>query len=124
MLAVADNVDLARLKGIEPVRLANLATFIGMGLAGVGGALLAIDTSVDPSTGSRLILLIFAGSVVGGLTSLPGAVVGALLMGVIGELGLLVLPPVYQSLTAFLAILITLLARPGGIFSGAAGVRK
>jgi branched-chain amino acid transport system permease protein len=124
MRAVADNVDLARLKGIEPVRLANLATFIGMGLAGVGGALLAIDTSVDPSTGSRLILLIFAGSVVGGLTSLPGAVAGALLMGVIGELGLLVLPPVYQSLTAFVAILITLLARPGGIFSGASGVRK
>jgi branched-chain amino acid transport system permease protein len=124
MRAVADNVDLARLKGIEPVRLANLATFIGMGLAGVGGALLAIDTSVDPSTGSRLILLIFAGSVVGGLTSLPGAVAGALLMGVIGELGLLVLPPVYQSLTAFVAILITLLARPGGIFSGVSGVPK
>jgi branched-chain amino acid transport system permease protein len=124
MRAVADNVDLARLKGIEPVRLANLATFIGMGLAGIGGALLAIDTSVDPSTGSRLILLIFAGSVVGGLTSLPGAVVGALLMGVIGEMGLLVLPPVYQSLTAFVAILITLLARPGGIFSGSMGARK
>lgn len=44
-------------------------------------------------------------------------VAGALLMGVIGELGLLVLPPVCQSLTAFVAILITLLARPGGIFS-------
>src|SRR5271156_5759904 len=124
MRAVADNVDLARLKGIEPVRLANLATFIGMGLAGIGGALLAIDTSVDPSTGSRLILLIFAGSVVGGLTSLPGAVVGALLMGVIGELGLLVLSPVYQSLTAFVAIVITLLVRPGGILSGSTGVRK
>ena len=124
MRAVADNVDLARLKGIDPVRLANMATFIGMGLAGVGGALLAIDTSVDPSTGSRLILLIFSASVVGGLTSLPGAVAGALLMGVIGELGLLVLPPVYQSLTAFVAILLTLLMRPEGLFSGAAGVRK
>jgi branched-chain amino acid transport system permease protein len=124
MRAVADNVDLARLKGIEPVRLANLATFIGMGLAGIGGALLAIDTSVDPSTGSRLIPLIFAASVVGGLTSLPGAVLGALLMGMIGELGLLILSPVYQSLTAFVAILVTLLARPGGIFAGSTEVRR
>ena len=47
-------------QGHRSRRLANLATFIGMGLAGIGGALLAIDTSVDPSTGSRLILLIFA----------------------------------------------------------------
>jgi len=106
------------------VRLANLASFIGMGLAVIGGALLAIDTSVDPSTGPRTILLIFAGSVVGGLTSLPGAVVGALSMGMIGELGLLVLPPVYQSLTAFVAILVTQLARLGRIFSGATGVRR
>ncbi|WP_439953253.1 ABC transporter permease subunit, partial [Escherichia coli] len=44
MRAVADNSDLARLKGIEPQRLSNLATFIGMGLAGIGGSLLAIDT--------------------------------------------------------------------------------
>lgn len=124
MRAVADNVDLARLKGIETVRLGNLATFIGMGLAGIGGALLAIDTSVDPSTGSKLILLIFAASVVGGLTSLPGAVLGALLIGVTGELGLLVLPPVYQPLTAFIMILITLLARPTGIFSISRGTRK
>ena len=66
MRAVADNADLARLKGIDPRRLSNLATFIGMGLAGIGGALLAIDTSVDPSTGSRLLLIVFAASVVGG----------------------------------------------------------
>ncbi|GGF50277.1 branched-chain amino acid ABC transporter permease [Azorhizobium oxalatiphilum] len=124
MRAVADNADLARLKGIDPKSLSNLATFIGMGLAGVGGSLLAIDTSVDPSTGSRLLLVIFAASVLGGLTSLYGAVLGALLIGVIGEVALIALPPVYQSLTAFLAILIVLLVKPTGLFAGAAGVRK
>ncbi|WP_425532819.1 ABC transporter permease subunit, partial [Stenotrophomonas maltophilia] len=92
----------------EPQRLSNLATFIGMGLAGIGGSLLAIDTSVDPSTGSRLILVIFAASVLGGLSSLHGAVLGALLIGVIGEVALVALPPVYQSLTAFIAILVIL----------------
>jgi branched-subunit amino acid ABC-type transport system permease component len=124
MRAVADNVDLARLKGIDPQRLSNLATFIGMGLAGIGGALLAIDTSVDPSTGSRLLLVVFAASVVGGMTSLPGAVLGALLMGVLSEVALSVVSPVYQSATAFVAILLVLLVRPNGLFSGVSGIRK
>ncbi len=124
MRAVADNPDLARLKGIDPRKLSNLATFLGMGLAGIGGSLLAIDTSVDPSTGSRLVLVIFAASVVGGLTSLYGAVLGALLIGVVGEVALVAIPPVYQSLTAFIAILVVLLVKPTGLFAGASGVRK
>lgn len=124
MRAVADNPDLARLKGIDPRKLSNLATCLGMGLAGIGGSLLAIDTSVDPSTGSRLVLVIFAASVVGGLTSLYGAVLGALLIGVVGEVALIGMPPVYQSLTAFIAILVVLLVKPTGLFAGASGVRK
>jgi branched-chain amino acid transport system permease protein len=124
MRAVADNADLARLKGIDPARLSNLATFIGMGLAGIGGALLAIDTSVDPSTGSRLLLIIFSASVLGGLTSLTGAVLGALLIGMVSEVALLVISPVYQSATAFVAILLVLLVRPSGLFAGTSGIRK
>lgn len=124
MRAVADNRDLARLKGIDPRRLSNLATFLGMGLAGVGGSLLAIDTSLDPSSGSRLLLIVFASSVVGGLSSLPGAVFGALVIGVAGEMSLTVLAPVYQTAAAFLAILLVLLMKPSGLFSGASGVRR
>jgi len=124
MRAVADNPDLARLKGIDPQRLSNLATFIGMGLAGIGGALLAVDTSVDPSTGSRLLLIVFAASVLGGLTSLPGAVLGALLIGILSDVSLTVISPVYQSATAFITILLVLLVRPNGLFAGNSGVRK
>lgn len=124
MRAVADNRDLARLKGIDPRKLSNLATFLGMGLAGVGGSLLAIDTSLDPSSGSRLLLIVFAGSVVGGLASLTGAVLGALLIGVAGELAIMVIPPVYQAAAAFLAIVLVLLMKPSGLFAGASGVRR
>jgi branched-chain amino acid transport system permease protein len=124
MRAVADNPDLARLKGISPQRLTSIATFIGMGLAGVGGALLAMDTSVDPSTGARLVLVIFAASVLGGLASLPGAVIGGLLMGVVGEIAVIWIPPVYQSAMAFLTILLVLLFKPAGLFSGFAGVKR
>ncbi len=124
MRAVADNADLARLKGISPRRLSTLATFMGMGLAGIGGTLLAVDTSVDPSMGGRLILIIFAASVLGGLSSLPGAVLGALLIGVFGDVALLLVPPVYQSAIAFAAILLVLLLRPTGLFAGALGFRR
>jgi branched-chain amino acid transport system permease protein len=124
MRAVADNADLARLKGIDPAKLSNLATFLGMGLAGIGGALLAVDTTVDPSTGSRLLLIIFSASIVGGMTSLVGAVLGALLIGVVSEVALMAIPPVYQSGTAFVMILLVLLFRPSGLFAGSSGIRK
>ena len=124
MRAVADNADLARLKGINPDSLSNIATFIGMGLAGVGGALLAVDTSADPSTGARLLLLIFASSVVGGLSSLTGAIMGALFIGVASEMSMFFISPVYKSAIAFIAIVLVLLVKPTGLFSGISGAKR
>ncbi len=115
MRAVADNPVLADIKGIDPVFVGRLATGIGMGLAGVGGMLLALDTTVDPLTGFRAILSIFAAAVVGGLGSIPGAVVGALLIGVAEELSLLVVAPDYRTAVGFVAILLVLTLRPRGI---------
>ena len=117
MRGVADNPDLARLKGISAIGLSVVATALGMGLAGVGGALLAIDTSVDPTMGSRLMLVIFAAAVVGGLGSLPGAVLGSMIIGLASELALLAIPPVYQSGIAFVAIMLVLTMRPAGLFA-------
>src|SRR5207237_8338143 len=79
--AVADNPTLASVKGIDTDRVARLTTFVAMGLAGVGGMLLGLDTSIDPLTGFRVILSVFAAAVVGGLGSIPGAVVGAMAGG-------------------------------------------
>ena len=76
MRAVADNPMLADSKGIDPDRMARLAIGIGMGLAGIGGMLVGLDTSIDPLVGFRAILSVFAAAVVGGLGSVPGAVVG------------------------------------------------
>lgn len=116
MRAVADNPDLARLKGISTEKVALAVIFVGMGLAGAGGMLLALETSVDPLVGSRILLMVFAASVVGGLTSIPGAVAGALLIGVAQELSLLVISPTYSSAVGFVAIAFTLTLRPQGLF--------
>ena len=115
MRAVADNPTLAGIKGINDKTIARTVSFVGMGLAGLGGMLLGLDTTIDPLTGFRAILSIFAAAVVGGLGSVPGAVVGALVIGIGEELSLVILSPNYRSAVGFLAILAVLTIRPRGI---------
>lgn len=115
MRAVADNPDLARLKAIDPAVVAVVTVFLGAGLAGVGGVLIGLDTSIDPLTGYRVLLSVFAAAVLGGLGSIPGAVAGALALGIAEELALLVVPATYRTAVGFAAILIMLTLRPRGL---------
>lgn len=115
MRAVADNPDLARLKGIDPARVAVVTVFLGAGLAGAGGVLIGLDTSIDPLTGYRVLLSVFAAAVLGGLGSIPGAVIGAIGLGVAEELALMVAPATYRSAVGFAAILLMLTFRPRGL---------
>lgn len=116
MRAVGDNPVLADIKGIDPERMGEIATFAAMGLCGVGGMLLGLQTSLDPELGFHVLLSVFAAAVVGGLGSIPGAVLGAMFIGVFEELSLLVVQPSYRSVMGFVAILLMLLLRPQGIF--------
>ena len=120
MRAVADNPMLASIKGIDADAIGRIVNFVGMGLAGFGGMLIGLDTTIDPLTGFRAILSVFAAAVVGGLGSIPGAVVGALTVGVGEELCLLFLSPDYRSAVGFVAILLVLTLRPRGILGRAA----
>lgn len=115
MRAVADNPSLAGLKGINAVRTTDLATFIGMGLAGIGGVLIGLDVAIDPMIGTRIMMAVFAAAVVGGLGSIPGAVVGAFVIGLGEELALLIVAPTYRTAVGFLAILLILSFRPRGL---------
>jgi branched-chain amino acid transport system permease protein len=120
MRAVADNPTLAGIKGIDAQAVARNVSFVGMGLAGLGGMLIGLDSTIDPLTGFRAILSVFAAAVVGGLGSIPGAVIGALTIGVGEELCLLFLSPNYRSAVGFLAILLVLIFRPRGILGARA----
>ena len=115
MRATADNPELAALKGIRPQRVAMAASFVGMGLVGIGGMLLGLDSSIDPLTGTRILLSIFAAAVLGGLGSVPGAVLGAFMIGMAEELSVLVVGSPYRSAVGFFAILIMLSIRPRGL---------
>ncbi|MBS0223890.1 MAG: branched-chain amino acid ABC transporter permease [Proteobacteria bacterium] len=115
MRASADNPELAALKGIRPQRVAMIASFVGMGLVGIGGMLLGLDSSIDPLTGTRILLSIFAAAVLGGLGSPTGAVLGAWLIGIAEELSVLVVGSPYRTAVGFFAILIVLTLRPRGL---------
>ena len=91
-----------------------------MGLAGIGGMLVGLDTSIDPLVGFRTILSVFAAAVVGGLGSIPGAVVGGIAIGLAEELSLLAMPATYKSAVGFLAILVVLTLRPQGLLGARA----
>lgn len=120
MRAVADNPDLARLRGVNPVTVTVVAVFAGGAFAGVGGALAASDTLLDPLSGTRLLLPVFAACVLGGLGSLPGAIAGAVVLGIAEELTAAYLSPSYRQAVGFLAILLVLTLRPGGLLSARA----
>jgi len=115
MRAVADNPGLADLKGIDAVLVGRVVAFVGMGLVGIGGMLFGLGTSIDPLTGFRFILPIFAAAVVGGLGSIPGAVLGAMIVGIGEEMSALVLEPAYKSAVGFFAIVLVLTFRPRGL---------
>jgi branched-chain amino acid transport system permease protein len=115
MRASADNPELAALKGIRPQRVAAMASFVGMGLVGVGGMLLGLDSSIDPLTGTRILLSIFAAAVLGGLGSAPGAVLGAFLIGMAEEVSVLVVGSPYRAAVGFVVILVMLTVRPRGL---------
>jgi len=115
MRASADNPELAALKGIRPQRVAMIASFVGIGLVGIGGMLLGLDSSIDPLTGTRILLSIFAAAVLGGLGSPTGAVLGAFLIGIAEELSVLIVGSPYRAAVGFFAILIVLTLRPRGL---------
>src|SRR5438094_639298 len=115
MRATADNPRLAAVKGVPTERVIALATLGGGGLAGGAGVFLGLDASIDPLMGGGLIISVFAAAILGGIGSAPGALAGALIVGIMEEVGMLVVPPTYKTAIGFTIILAVLLVRPTGL---------
>ncbi|MBV7329852.1 branched-chain amino acid ABC transporter permease [Chloroflexi bacterium TSY] len=81
MRALADNTNLAKIIGIPVERIHKMTWLLVGGLAGVAGALWGLYTFVNPLVGWLAILSVFAASVLGGMTSFPGTILGAYIVG-------------------------------------------
>ncbi|WP_338752380.1 branched-chain amino acid ABC transporter permease [Janibacter alittae] len=119
MRAVSDNRDLAESSGIDVNRVILFVWILGGGLAALGGVFYGLTTAVYWDMGFNLLLLMFAGVILGGLGSAFGAVVGSLVVGLVAQLSTLWFPTELQNAWALLALIIVLLVRPQGILGRA-----
>jgi len=112
MRALSDNLDLARISGIDTKRAILAAWVISAVLAAVGGILLALDTNLSPEMGVINLIKAFAATLIGGVGNLWGALLGGMLIGLAENLGVLFISPGYKDAVAFVIMVIILLARP------------
>jgi neutral amino acid transport system permease protein len=115
MRAVADNNDLAESSGINVERVILFVWALGGGLATFGGILFGLAEQVSWQMGFQLLLLMFAGVILGGLGTAFGALLGSLLVGLMVQLSTLVVSPELKNVGAFVVLILVLLVRPQGL---------
>jgi branched-chain amino acid transport system permease protein len=114
--AVAQNADSCTLVGIDVERVYTFTFGLGTALAGLAGVLSATIFSFNPAFGSGELLKSFVVVVLGGLGSLLGASVAALLLAVVEVFAILVLPSYLTTAVGFVMLVLVLVIRPGGLF--------
>ncbi len=112
--AVSDDLELARVAGIDVDRMIAYVWILGGGLTGIGGVLLALNRNVHPELGWQTILPIFAAVVLGGIGSAYGAMLGALIIAVAMELSVAWIPD-YRLAVGFAILILVMFIRPQGI---------
>ncbi len=120
MRAMADNEDLALITGIPTERVVRWTWIIGGGLTGASGFLIALERgTLGYNLGWLLLLLIFAAVIMGGIGSIYGAIGGGIIIGLASRVSLIWLPEAsFARPAAFLVMILVLVYRPQGIFSG------
>ena len=113
--ACADNYDGARVVGLNVKHLYALTFGLGAACVGAAGAMLMVVADVTPAIGPAYTLLAFVIVITGGLGSMPGALLGGLLIGVTEALGGVLFTPSAKSMFAFALLVLVLLFRPQGI---------
>jgi branched-chain amino acid transport system permease protein len=113
--AVAQDQLALRLMGASPIRIKRIAFGISIATTAVAGALLIIIQPVEPSVGREYIGRVFAICVLGGLGSLPGTVIGAMLLGIIESFTATFYGPSWAPAVAFGVLLLTLAFRQAGL---------
>ena len=116
MRACAQDRTAAELLGIEVNTMFRLAFLISGGLGALAGILVAPIVQLRPTMGLSLGLPGFIAALLGGLGSVPGAVTGGLLLGIVQSVAVFVVDPRYKDVVTYAAFVGILLLRPGGIF--------
>lgn len=116
MRAVSDDPIAASVVGINPEKTILFSFAIGSALAGAAGILISLETNIEPTMGFSAILKGIIASIIGGIGSIPGAVLGGFFLGLAENLGIWKIAAGWKDAIAFAILIIFLLLRPGGIF--------
>jgi branched-chain amino acid transport system permease protein len=116
--ATIQHPEAARLLGIDTDKVAGYGFGLGLATAAIGGAALSLDSTIFPSLHWHWIGPLMAIIVVGGLGSIPGAAIAAMVLGVVQSLLQLPMGTTWAQTVFYLALFATLLVRPQGFFGG------
>lgn len=119
--AVSQDKDAAAVVGINPLRMNTIAFGLGVGLAAVAGAVLAPSFSIVPDVGAAPAIRSYVIIVLGGVGSIPGSILGGLIIGLVESLGAGYFPDpsralIYKTAFGLLIFALVLLIRPSGLF--------
>lgn len=123
MRAVAESSETAAVLGINSQKVARIAWALGVGLATLGVVLYAPNVGLTPVVLAPVLFRAFAGILLGGLTSMTGAVVGGLVIGVLDNLAATYVSASFRDTFVFSVAVLVLLVRPQGMFGRQAFVR-
>ncbi len=121
--AVAHNKDIAYLSGVNVPLMISMIFGMACALGAAAGVLIAPINYVQVQMGIGILIKAFAAAVVGGFGSLPGAVLGGLLVGVVESLGAGFVSGTYKDVYAFVLLIFVLMVKPSGILGVAAKVK-
>lgn len=111
---VSIDKDTAMLMGVNPGVVITVTLFLAGALAGFSGILLGVNFTIDPFLGN-MVVKGFIASVIGGLGSLPGAIIGAILLGIMEVILIVLVGDILAPAVIFVIALVFLLVRPQGI---------
>lgn len=115
IMAVSQDQLALQLMAADPIRIKRIAFGVSIAIAAVAGALLIIIQPIEPSVGREYIGRIFAICVLGGLGSMPGTLIAALLLGIVESLTATFYGPSWAPAVSFGFLLLTLAFRPAGL---------
>lgn len=114
--AVSDDPVGASVVGIYPEKAIFASFAIGSAVAGAAGILISLETNIEPTMGLDAILKGIIASIIGGIGSIPGAMLGGLFLGIAENIGIWQIQAGWKDCIAFAILILFLLLRPTGIW--------
>ena len=116
MRAVSENQQLAGIVGIDVRKVIRIVWLLGAGLACVAGIMAGLLVQIRPHMGHDLLLPLFAAAILGGIGSVPGAMLAGLIVGLSEAIAVQLIGAEWRAAVAFVILVAVLLTRPQGLF--------